>query len=134
MRSGKPIESLPRNFHFEVQELLERGINTWESLREINDEELFLLARNGLATARNLQRLRGMATLICEINLSQSEAALLMHAGVVTINALSALTPQELLQKTGRLERQLNTGREPVVDLKKANFWIQSAKSRQILN
>ena len=69
-----------------------------------------------------------MATLICEVNLSQSEASLLLHAGVPSVQALASLTPSELIHKTGRLERQLNTGRKPYVDMKIASNWTMNAR------
>ena len=69
-----------------------------------------------------------MATLICEINLSQPEAALLLHAGIPSVKVLASLTPQEVLQKTGRLERQLNTGKKSCLDLSKALNWIKIEK------
>ena len=70
-----------------------------------------------------------MATLICGINVSQAEAALLLHAGIASIETLASLTPSELIQKTGRLERQLNTGRKSYLDLPKAKEWIKNAKN-----
>tara|TARA_B100000700_G_C14487810_1_gene598155 strand:- start:352 stop:591 length:240 start_codon:yes stop_codon:yes gene_type:complete len=65
---------------------------------------------------------------ISEINLSIGDAALLMYSGIPSIDALARLSPQELLDKTGRLERLLNTGRKPVANLKTANIWIDRAK------
>ncbi len=78
--------------------------------------------------------MRGIAVLITELKLPPSEAALLIHAGLSTPKAIASATPQEIVQKTGRLERQLRTGRDPIVDLVKANYWIRLAKNRQILN
>ena len=43
-------------------------------------------------------------------------------------------SPQEVLTRTGRLERQLRSGRPPVVDLALARRWILRAKERQNTN
>ena len=134
MQIDKPFKNLPKNFHEEEKQLLSKGINTWLSLKSLKDEEFSALALSGRSTTRNLKRLRGIATLICEINLTQADAALLLHSGISSVEALAKLTPQELIHKTGRLERQLNTGRKPIVNLTIANSWIQKAKNRQILN
>ena len=88
------------------------------------------IAIHSLATVSNLKRLKGMATLICELNLDQAQAALLIHSGVSSVSALAALSPQELANKTGRLERQLNTGRIMGLDLVEANALINNAKYR----
>tara|TARA_B100000700_G_C14699947_1_gene694017 strand:- start:209 stop:613 length:405 start_codon:yes stop_codon:yes gene_type:complete len=134
LNSKKPLDSLPKNFHEEERLLRLKGINSWKSLMNLQDKEINEIAQKGLATSRNLKRLRCIAILVTEIDLSPGDAALLMHSGVASIEALTALTPQELLTKTGRFERQLHTGRKAVVDLKKAHFWIQKAKNRQITN
>ena len=134
MKNNELLKNLSRNFHEEEKQLLSKGINTWLSLTRLKDEEISALVRNGRSTTLNLKRLRGIAKLVCELNISQADAALLMHAGISSVNALANLTPQELIQKTGRLERQLNTGREPIVNLAIANNWIKKARNRQIMN
>ena len=55
-----------------------------------------------------------------------------MHSGLISNKAISRLTPQELVQKTGRFERTLRTGRIPIIDLKKAHFLIEKAKKNII--
>ena len=134
MRSEKELLGLPKNFREEEKQLLKKGINSWISIKSLKDEEISTLVQEGCGTTRNLKKIRGIASLMYEMKISQYDAALLIHAGIPSLNALAALTPQELLHKTGRLERQLNTKRKPVVDLKKAFKWIQEAKNRQILN
>ncbi len=134
MGNNNLLSDLPENFREEKKQLLEEGFNTWLSVKKLKDSEITELAQKGRSTTHNLNRLRGIATLICDINLSQADAALLIHAGIASAKALAALNPQELIQATGRLERQLNTHRNPVVDLSKANSLIQRAKNRQLLN
>ena len=126
------IQELPQSFRREQQELDRAGINRWSTIRSLTDLELSQLARSGQASARNLKRLRGMANLVCSLNLPPQDAALLMHAGIATPAALAACSPERLVRQTGRLERSLGTGRPAVVDLRVASDWIQRA--RQLAN
>ena len=126
------IQDLPQSFRREQQELDRAGIDRWSAIRDLNDLELSRLARSGQASARNLKRLRGMAALVCELNLPPPDAALLMHAGIATPTALAACSPERLVRQTGRLERSLGTRRPAVVDLRVASDWIQRA--RQLAN
>ena len=128
------MRNLSKNFKEEEKSLRLRGINSWDSLMNLKDHEINEIIKTSRSTNRNLKRLRCIAMLIHEIDLSQGEAALLMHSGICSSKALINLTPQELLNKTGRFERQLRTGRDPLVDLQKANSWIKRAKARQINN
>ncbi len=122
------IQELPQSFRREKQELDQAGINHWSAIRDLTDLELSQLARSGQASARNLKRLRGMAHLICGLDLPPQDAALLMHAGIATPAALAACSPERLVRQTGRLERSLGTKRPAVVDLKVAGDWIRRAK------
>ena len=81
-----------------------------------------------MGSVRNLKRLKCIAYFICTLDIQLNEAALLMHSGLISNKAISRLTPQELVQKTGRFERTLRTGRIPIIDLKKAHFLIEKAK------
>ena len=126
------IEELPQSFRREKQELDRAGINRWTRIRDLTDLELSQLARSGHASARNLKRLRGLADLVCSLNLPPQDAALLMHAGIATPTALASCTPERLVRQTGRLERSLGTKRPAVVDLRVAGDWIRRA--RQLAN
>ena len=126
------IQDLPQSFRREKQELDRAGINRWSTVCALTDLELSQLARSGQASARNLKRLRGMATLVCGLDLPPQDAALLMHAGIATPAALAACTPERLVRQTGRLERSLGTKRPAVVDLRVAGDWIRRA--RQLAN
>jgi len=126
------IQELPQSFRREKQELDRAGINRWSRIRGLTDLELSQLARSGQASARNLKRLRGMADLVCGLNLPPQDAALLMHAGIATPAALATCSPERLVRQTGRLERSLGTKRPAVVDLRVASDWIQRA--RQLAN
>ena len=126
------IQDLPQSFRREKQELDRAGIKCWSTVCALTDLELSQLARSGQASARNLKRLRGMAALICGLDLPPQDAALLMHAGIATPAALAACTPERLVRQTGRLERSLGTKRPAVVDLRIAGDWIRRA--RQLAN
>jgi hypothetical protein len=129
-----PLAALPASFRDEEKALNAAGIASWDGVRTLDELQLSRLARSGRATARNLRRLQGMAVLICDLDLAPADAALLLHAGVATVSALAASTPQDLVTRTGRLERQLRSGRPPVVDLPTAQRWIQRAKHWQTTN
>ena len=122
------IQELPQSFRREKKELDQAGINHWSAIRDLTDLELSQLARSGQASPRNLKRLRGMAHLVCGLDLPPQDAALLMHAGIATPAALAACSPERLVRQTGRLERSLGTKRPAVVDLKVAGDWIRRAK------
>jgi len=126
------LQDLPHSFRREQRELGRAGIHRWSTIRDLTDLELSQLARSGQASARNLKRLRGMAALVCGLDLPPQDAALLMHAGVATPAALAACTPERLVRQTGRLERSLGTKRPAVVDLRVAGDWIRRA--RQLAN
>ena len=122
------FKNIPKSFYQEEKILLSNKINTWESLLAITDEEVNKMIYGSLGSVRNIKRLKCIAYFICSLNIEINEAALLMHSGLISNKAISRLTPQELVQKTGRFERILKTGRIPLIDLKKAHFLIEKAK------
>ena len=122
------FKDLPKIFFQEEKILLSNNIKTWDSLLSISDEEINHLINGSLGSVRNLKRLKCIAYFICTLEVELNEAALLMHSGLISNKAISRLTPQELVQRTGRFERILRTGRIPIIDLKKAHFLIEKAK------
>jgi len=123
---------LSSNFREEEKQLISEEITTWHSLRNLSNQKISHLVQNGRSTYLNLQRLRGIAYLVDELSLTQENAALLIHAGISSASALANLTPQELIKRTGRLERQLYRCKKPTIDLKKASTWIKKAQKRQL--
>ena len=85
-----------------------------------------------LGSVRNIKKLKCIAYFICTLNIELNEAALLMHSGLISNKAISRLSPQELVQKTGRFERILKTERIPLINLKKACALIEKAKKNVI--
>tara|TARA_B100000945_G_scaffold288972_1_gene261689 strand:- start:204 stop:602 length:399 start_codon:yes stop_codon:yes gene_type:complete len=126
------LENLPKNFYQEEKILLSNNIKTWESLLSISDKEIHKMIYGSLGSVRNLKRLKCIAYFICTLDIEINEAALLMHSGLISNKAISILSPQELVQKTGRFERILRTGRIPLIDLSKAHFLIEKAKKNII--
>jgi len=134
MKPEDPLQDLPQGMRDEGRQLLTSGITTWGELQALDELQISRLAASGRASARNLRRLKGMADLACSLDLAPQDAALLMHAGLATVTAIAGATPQELVTRTGRLERQLRSGRPPVVDLALARRWILRARERQNTN
>ena len=134
MKPEDPLQDLPQGMRDEGRQLLTSGITTWGELQALDELQISRLAASGRASARNLRRLKGMADLACSLDLAPQDAALLMHAGLATVTAIAGSTPQELVTRTGRLERQLRSGRPPVVDLALARRWILRARERQNTN
>jgi len=122
------LKNLPKSFYQEEKILLSNNIKTWDSLLSISDKDIHNLVYGSLGSVRNLKRLKCIAYFICTLNIDLNEAALLMHSGLISNKAISRLSPQELVQKTGRFERFLQTGRIPLIDLNKAHFLIEKAK------
>ena len=128
MNNKSLLKDLPKNFYQEEKILISNNIKTWDSLFSISDEEINHLINGSLGSVRNIKKLKCIAYFICTLDIQLNEAALLMHSGLISNKAISRLTPQELVQKTGRFERILITGRIPIIDLKKAHFLIEKAK------
>ena len=126
------LKNIPKSFYQEEKILLSNNIKTWDSLSSITDEEINNMINGSLGSVRNLKRLKCIAYFICSLNIELNEAALLMHSGLTSNKAISRLSPHELLQKTGRFERILQTGRVPIIDLNKAHVLIEKAKKNII--
>ena len=126
------LKDLPKSFYQEEKILLSNNIKTWDSLLSISDKEINNLIHGSQGSVRNLRRLKCIAYFICTLGVELNEAALLMHSGLISNKAISRLMPQELVERTGRFERILRTGRVPIIDLKKAHFLIEKAKKNII--
>ena len=122
------FKNIPKSFYQEEKILISNNIKTWNSLASISDEEINKMIYGSLGSVRNLKRLKCIAYFICTLNIELKEASLLMHSGLVSNKAISRLSPQELVQRTGRFERILKTERIPLIDLEKASFLIEKAK------
>ena len=101
MNNKSLLKDLPKSFYQEEKILILNNIKTWDSLLSISDEEINHLIYGSLGSVRNLKRLKCIAYFICNLDIQLNEAALLMHSGLISNKAISRLTPQELVQKTG---------------------------------
>ncbi len=128
------FKDLPKNLRAEEKLLTSLGIKTWSEVKDLGDKDIKEICQAGKSSSTNLKKIRGMAVLICELNLSQPEAALLLHSGIGTIKALANSSPQQLVLQAGRLVRQLNIGPVSFLNLRKANNLINRAKNSRILN
>tara|TARA_B100000965_G_C19320196_1_gene638356 strand:+ start:180 stop:578 length:399 start_codon:yes stop_codon:yes gene_type:complete len=128
MKNKLLLKNIPKSFYQEEKILLSNNIKTWDSLLSITDKEINHMIFGSLGSVRNLKRLKCIAYFICTLNIEINEAALLMHSGLISNKAISRLSPQELVQKAGRFERTLRTGRTPLIDLNKAHILIEKAK------
>ena len=122
------LRNIPKSFYQEEKILISNNIKTWDSLLSLTDQEINEMIYGSLGSVRNLKRLKCIAYFICTLNIEINEAALLMHSGLISNKAISRLSPQELVKKTGRFERILRTGRIPLIDLNKAHILIEKAK------
>ena len=122
------FKELPIVFEDEKIVLLSIGITSWSTLKKLSEGDLSQITRKHRISINKLKRLQCISLFITELDLNQKDAFILLHSGIPSIKSLSTLTPQELIQKTGRLERMLNTRRQPVVNIKSAQKWISKAK------
>tara|TARA_Y100001968_G_C19349260_1_gene713736 strand:+ start:251 stop:646 length:396 start_codon:yes stop_codon:yes gene_type:complete len=122
------IDKLPLNFRFEQKDLFLAGIKTWSSLKSLSQKDLIQISSKGRSNIKSLKRLKVMAIFICDLDISQPQASLIIHSGFSSIDSLSNANPQEIVQKTGRLERLLRIEQSQIMDLKTANNLIQKAK------
>ena len=134
MSNKKEIGVLPPNFKREVRSLKLLNILTWDDLYNLTDEDLYAIVNKYFASINNLRKLRNIGLFICALNMEQQEASILMHTGISSLEALARCSPEDLISRTGRLERQLNTSRANQFNMKKANHLIQLAKDRQKQN
>lgn len=124
---GAPLSSLPRHFRHEVRRLEQAGIRRWEELAALQDHQLRSIAAEGPASEARLRRLRGQAQLVVQVGLAPAEAALLLHAGIPSRQALAEADPQRLLVQVGRLQRILAGDSLPPIDRGLVRSWILRA-------
>ena len=134
MESNHLLHGLPNNFKEEERVLCNKGIKTWIQLRRLTNQDINELIKASKCTYKNLNNLRAIGTLICDINLSQKEASLLIHSGIASVKALANSTPNEIIRKIEKLERLLKIDNSSKIKISLAKEWINKAKGRQITN
>ena len=126
-QSTHPLLKLPHNFRNEEKEFARLGLNTWEEVVRLTSNEINDLTQTSQCSYLNLRRLICLGLLICKMNISQKESSLLIHSGLASVKAIATSTPQEIIKRTGRLERMLNIRRTPIISLGKASSLIKKA-------
>ena len=130
MKTTKIFNKLSKTFKKEESHLFHRGINTWNELKALKNSDISDLVRQGCGSNRNFRCLRCIASFICDLDIQQDEAALLMHSGVPSVEALANSYPEEIYTKITRLEIILGTKRSPSASLEKLSEWIEKAKEK----
>ncbi len=129
MKQTKSIKLLPINFRHEKIYILENNLDSWEKLKNLSDKDIIkIISKCSLCTQSRLKKIKAIANFIFYLNLTPQEAYLLLHCGVSSFKALSSLTPHDLKQKIGRLERSFNIKMKDPTNLIKLKRWIKEAK------
>lgn len=122
------LSGLPPHFRHEVARLQRAGVHGWRDLAALPDPALRRLAAGGDASEQRLLRLRGQARLVEQVGLAPADAALLLHAGIPSRQALAEADPQRLLVQLGRLQRALVREGLPPIDRARVHAWIRRAR------
>ncbi len=130
MDNIKEFNKLTASFKKEETLLRKKGINTWNQIKVLTDRDVFELVGKGCGSIRNFRCLRCIATFICDLDLQQDEAALLMHSGIPSVKALANSYPEAIHTKVTRLEIILGTSETPKTSFKKIIQWINKAKEK----
>jgi len=118
----------PSHFQAEQRQLAASGLDSWPALSALSDGDLRRLAASGRASEARLRRLRQQARLMLDAGLGASDAALLLHAGVPSREALAEADPGVLLRQLQRLHRQLLGRAAPAIEQAAVACWIQRAR------
>ena len=119
---------LPAHFRSEERRLRRCGIDSWEELAALTDRELRELAAPGQASEARLRRLRGQAQLVVTVGVAPAQAALLLHAGIGSAEALVQASPDQLLRQLGRFQRQLLGAASSPISPTLLRRWIAAAR------
>ena len=122
------LGQLPQSFRHEELELKKRGINSWQMLSSLSDTQLLSMIECGMCTTKNLKKLKAIAIIICELNITYEYASLMIYSGIANTRALAKYTPENLVKVTGRLKRNLIGQSNSKIDLKTAKYLIDKAK------
>ena len=123
------LEVLPENFRHEKSFLIKNKLNHSKKLSLLSDSELNIIQRSStLCTLNNLRKIRAIAIFKNELSISPHESYLLLHCGIASIKSLSIITPYDLKDRIGRLERSLRAKTQTKINLSILKDWIQRAK------
>tara|TARA_B100001989_G_scaffold35943_1_gene21392 strand:- start:620 stop:1027 length:408 start_codon:yes stop_codon:yes gene_type:complete len=123
------LDFLPTNFRHEKSFFIQNNLADFKKLSNLSDLDIYEIQRKSpLCTLNNLKKIRALAIFKKEIEISPTEAYLLLHCGIGSIKALSLSTPYELERKIGRLERILRVKTETNITFDLLKTWITRAK------
>jgi len=129
MESKTFLDFLPTNFRNEKSFFIQNNLTDFEKLSNLSDLDINEIQRkSSLCSLNNLKKIRAIAIFKKEIAISPSEAYLLLHCGIGSVKSLARLTPYELEQKIGRLERSLRVKTETDITFALLKKWINKAK------
>ena len=134
IKTNSKIEGIPSHFQREIELLDSLNISTWDALKNLTDQQIENIISQSFYSKNNLKKLRSIALLVSGLNIPQHEASILIHSGYSSISSLARCSPQDLIKRTGRLERQLNTTRKTLFNIQKATHLISLAKHWQKQN
>ena len=122
------LDFLPSNFRHEKSFFIQHNLTDFEKLSNLSDLEIYEIQRKSpLCTLNNLKKIRAIAILKKEINISPPEGYLLLHCGIGSIKTLSLSTPYDLERKIKRLERNLRVKTETDTTSALLKEWITKA-------
>ena len=128
MKEENFLEVLPDNFRHEKSFLIKKKLNDFKKLSQLNDSELNIIQKSySLCSLNNLKKIRAIAIFKNELSISPNESYLLLHCGIGSIKSLSILSPYEIKDRIGRLERSLRTKTQTKITLSAIKDWIKRA-------
>ena len=128
MIETKFLEILPENFRHEKYFLIKNKLNDSKKLSRLSDTELNIIQKTySLCSLNNLRKIRAIAIFKNELSIPPNESYLLIHCGISSIKSLSILSPYDLKERVGRLERILRTKTQTKITLSLLKNWIKKA-------
>ena len=128
MKNKTFLDFLPMNFRHEKSFFIQQNLEDFGKLSNLTDSEIYKIQKDSpLCTLHNLKKIRAIAIFKKEIEISPSEACLLLHCGICSVKSLSILTPYELEKKIRRLERGLRVKTEKNLTSSVLRDWITKA-------
>ena len=122
------LEVLPENFRHEKSFLINNKLNDAKKLSHLSDSELNIIQKSyPLCSLNNLRKIRAIAIFKNALLISPYESYLLLHCGISSIKSLSIVTPYDLKERIGRLERSLRTRSQTKITFSNLKNWIKRA-------
>ena len=123
------LDFLPLNFRHEKAFLSQNNFSDYKKLSMLTDLDINnIQKKSALCTLNNLKKIRAIAMFKKKIKISPSEAYLLLHCGIGSVESLSRFTAYELESRIRRLERNLRTSIKTNVTISVLKDWIEKAK------